>query len=952
MDYQHYTRRRVICNSIANQYRLPYTAAMSRSVRSLGFVAALALGLSCAPSPQTAASTWRVVGDSPEALLSASVAGGYAWVVGADLGHGPAVWRHGPSGWAFLDPKTRGNLWWVQGFPDGTALLGGSNATVLRYDGGAFLRLDTRGFAGQTVYGVWGRSARDAWVVGGSAGRAGFAWRVREDTVSELSLPLDITRRRDGELPALLKVWGNGQTTWFVGDAGTLMKSEQDGPLQVVTSGTSERLFTVTGDGEEVLAVGGTGSGVILSAGPSVGPVGPPSAPLLQGVSVWRGEAVAVGFGGSVLIRREGAWAAAETPALEIESLHAVVHSANGDVLAVGGNVLSGRMDKGVLLVRSHVPWPALPARPAPAPAVPATCPPGEGNLPETATMARRWNDRALAAIRRDLPRPTVHARNLFHLSGAMYDVWAAADGTARGMVVTDKRALDAAELDLALAGASWEVLSHRYGPAVGGDVSLACFRAQALALGFDPALDPPAGSALAFGRGVGKAWIQAFSSDGANEANNYRDPAGYAGRNQPLVVDEPGADMADPAAWQPLNLSVAVAQNGLVLPAGVQAYIGSHWGQVQPFALTRSTPQAPWIDAGPAPVFDDALAAEVLTVLRRTVELDPADDSPMDAGPGAQGNNPLGSNSGTGHPLNPATNAPYAAVPMRRSDFGRVLAEYWADGPKSETPPGHWNVLLHKVRANPDFPLLMDGRALPPLAWDIQALFVLNAALHDAAIAAWDIKRRNETARPISLVRHMASRGQRSEPGAPDFHASGLPLAPGLVERITAESSADGARHEHLRHFVGELAVRGWRGEPADRKDVGGVGWIRARDWLPYQRRSFVTPAFPGFVSGHSTFSRAAAEVLTAITGSAFLPGGLGTTTVPAGGLIHEAGPSAPVTLHWATWFDAADQAGQSRIWGGIHVPSDDFAGRRVGRQAGLQALAHARSLFAGQQP
>ena len=73
-----------------------------------------------------------------------------------------------------------------------------------------------------------------------------------------------------------------------------------------------------------------------------------------------------------------------------------------------------------------------------------------------------------------------------------------------------------------------------------------------------------------------------------------------------------------------------------------------------------------------------------------------------------------------------------------------------------------------------------------------------------------------------------------------------------------------------------GEIAVRSWLGAPADPVNAyRGVGWILASDWLPYQRPSFVTPPFPGFISGHSTFSRAAAEVMTAITGSRFFPGG-----------------------------------------------------------------------------
>ena len=104
---------------------------------------------------------------------------------------------------------------------------------------------------------------------------------------------------------------------------------------------------------------------------------------------------------------------------------------------------------------------------------------------------------------------------------------------------------------------------------------------------------------------------------------------------------------------------------------------------------------------------------------------------------------------------------------------------------------------------------------------------------------------------------------------------------------------------------------------------------------WVPYQRTNFVTPAFPGYPSGHSTFSRSAAEVLTAMTGSEFFPGGISWYTIT--NLVNELGPTQPVTLQWATYFDAADQVGVSRIWGGIHPPVDDFAG------------AHGRGVRAG---
>ena len=124
----------------------------------------------------------------------------------------------------------------------------------------------------------------------------------------------------------------------------------------------------------------------------------------------------------------------------------------------------------------------------------------------------------------------------------------------------------------------------------------------------------------------------------------------------------------------------------------------------------------------------------------------------------------------------------------------------------------------------------------------------------------------------------------------------------------------------------------------------------MRGVDWIPYQRRTFVTPAFPGFTSGHSTFSRAAAEALAGYTGTPYFPGGLHEWVAPAFGYLKfEAGPSTDVRLQWATYYDAADQSGQSRIWGGIHIFEDDWVGRINGSRVGQAAVARARELWRG---
>jgi hypothetical protein len=460
--------------------------------------------------------------------------------------------------------------------------------------------------------------------------------------------------------------------------------------------------------------------------------------------------------------------------------------------------------------------------------------------------------------------------------------------------------------------------------------------------------------SPAALGNRIAEAVIDHGRGDGALEEQRYVDSS-YTPTNDPLLVDDPGTVMRDPNAWQPLALEEQVAQNGLPIPGSLQTFIGPHWGHVSSFAMPPSPTGTP-IDPGPPPRLDspsdDAYKQAALTVLRYSSQLDATDGVEIDAGPGALGENSLGANDGDGHDENPVTGAPYEPQIVRRGDFARALAEYWADGPKSETPPGHWNVIANEVTDAPGFERRLGGRGpeLAPLEWDVKMYLALNGAVHDAAIAAWGLKGFYDSVRPISMIRYLGGHGQSSDPNGPSYDPAGLPLEPGLVEVITAESSAPGQRHEELAGHVGEIAVHAWRGFPADpTSETSGVGWIRAVDWVPYQRATFVTPAFAGYVSGHSTFSRAAAEVLTALTGSAYFPGGLTETTVPAGELLHEEGPTEDLSLRWATYFDAADQAGISRLYMGIHIPEDDLEGRRIGSACGQQAWTVAQRYFDG---
>jgi hypothetical protein len=584
-------------------------------------------------------------------------------------------------------------------------------------------------------------------------------------------------------------------------------------------------------------------------------------------------------------------------------------------------------------------------------------------DLGEATSVARVWNEVNLDAIRRDFPAPTVHARNLFHLSGAMWDAWAAYDPAAAGYLVTETQADDNPDRvrQIAISQAASAILRVRYADTSGSEETLDHIDAtmESLCLSAD-AIDssgnerPGDVEAAELGGRIADAYLDLGASDGSNEAGRYADDT-YQPANQPLAPALSGTVLDDPDRWQPLDLDRSIGQNGVELPDGVQLFVGSQWGSVTSFALPPDPEDGLPLDPGPPPYLADPETADeyresALEVIRYSSLLDPRDAAMVDISPAAQGDNPLGTYDGEGRAHNPVTGDPYEPNVVDEGDFGRVLAEFWADGPDSETPPGHWNTIANQVTDDPDLVRRIGGEGpeVDPLEWDVKLYLALNGAAHDAAIAAWGAKAYYDYVRPISMIRYLGDNGQSSDPELPAYDPQGLPLEPGLVELATRDTLGPGGRHERTEAFPDEVVIRAWRGNPLDAEtEFGGVGWIRAADWVPYQRETFVTPAFAAYVSGHSAFSRAAAEVLTAMTGSEYFPGGLGEWTIEAGDLEFEAGPDEDVTLQWATFADAADQAGVSRLYDGIHVRADDLAGRVMGAEVGRQAFDLARTYY-----
>lgn len=619
-------------------------------------------------------------------------------------------------------------------------------------------------------------------------------------------------------------------------------------------------------------------------------------------------------------------------------------------------------------------------------------------------SAARNWNEAMLFAIRNDFARPTVHARNLYHGSALMYDIWAIYDNNASPLFLGDSTELEACEFDTnrkqSLISASTDIeqdretaigygmyalLTRRFLNSPGTGRSQTEFVEMANFYGIDRALrldDVAADTPAELGLYLANC-LQVFGdTDGSNQQDDYSNLQ-YQSVNLPLEPALPGNPMlADSDRWQPLKLDIFIDQSGN--STDTPEFLGAEWGQVVPFALTEQDLTIHQRDGYDYWVYHDPGVPAYLTsspampdeykwghslVALWSSHLDPTDGVMMDISPASIGNTTelpnsiedlqsfyqasMGGSTDTGRSMNPTTNAPYETQMVPRGDYTRVLAEFWADGPDSETPPGHWYTILNDaVSDHPSFERKFKGQGeeLSQLEWDVKAYLSLGGALHDAAISAWGIKGWYDYIRPVSAIRHMAEFGQSTDPRQLSYHPNGLPLVTGLIELVESDDPLVGDSDENL----GEVKLLAWRGpdqimNPAT--DIAGVGWILAKNWWPYQRPSFVTPPFAGYVSGHSTFSRAAAEVLTLITGDEYFPGGYAEFVAKKDEfLVFEKGPSVDVRLQWATYRDASDQTSLSRIWGGIHPPVDDVPGRRIGIEVGVQAFALAERYFEGE--
>ena len=289
--------------------------------------------------------------------------------------------------------------------------------------------------------------------------------------------------------------------------------------------------------------------------------------------------------------------------------------------------------------------------------------------------------------------------------------------------------------------------------------------------------------------------------------------------------------DAALPDVWQPI--SYVNAQGTQVTPA----FLVSHWHLVTPFALTSANQFRP---AAPAVWGSDAFKKQAEQLLE---------------------------------------------IQTRLSDEQKVISCYWNERPHSELPPGQWLM----------FALEMAKRQKMSQQKVLQLCFALSNALLDASIAVWDAKLFYESARPITVMRHVF-------------------------------------RDQTIMSF-------------GEKGPEGGLQAQLGQLWRPYQANYFPTPATPEYVSEQSAFAAAGAEVLKLFTGSDRFE--MSHVQDKNSLSLDSTAPTQNITLYWPTFTAAAEQAGMSGIYGGIHFMAGNLEGLQLGRQVAQQAYQKAKSYW-----
>ena len=516
-----------------------------------------------------------------------------------------------------------------------------------------------------------------------------------------------------------------------------------------------------------------------------------------------------------------------------------------------------------------------------------------------TPTVSVVWDRAVQQAVIETGPGPTVASRAYAMVHTAMYDAWAAFDDTAMRVAIDlegDNRAASGTPevVEAAMSHAALTVLRSLF-------PDQRTLFEQIMSDRYGLATADDGSLAAEIGIDAAEDLLASRRADGANQAGGYADTSGYIPYNAgPLSV-------RDIARWTPE--SVPVDPEG----APDQVFLTPHWGAVTGFALPTDADGANDLAGlrpdAPVPFFLPAFAGSTLDVEAGTVTL--AKGGVVGGVACPPGTVLSVDRSLIGEVIDPAFVAQAEAVvdfSAGLTDEQKIIAEFWEDGGGTAFPPGTFMTFGQFVSAR-------DGH---DTAADAQMFLALSNAVMDAGIATWEAKVHYDYVRPVRAIRDLGELGLIGTPG---------------VDAVTGETG-------HV--------VRAWGGIDPDTGLGRGTVTILAENFTTFQLPGGnVSPPFAEYVSGHSAFSAAGAEVLTRFTGSDAFGGSV--TFAPDSIIFEDLVPAETLTLDWATFGAAADEAGLSRRYGGIHFEDGDLNGRLLGRDVGAAAFELARAFAEG---
>lgn len=495
---------------------------------------------------------------------------------------------------------------------------------------------------------------------------------------------------------------------------------------------------------------------------------------------------------------------------------------------------------------------------------------------------------------------PTVAARAYSMMHTAMYDAWSAYDATATYVSLDaegDNMEVSGSDADKekAMSFAAITVLRNLFPDMEDLYVSVMQDR-----YGFS--LTDDGSREAQIGIDAAEDLLALRANDGSNQANGYVDTTGYTPFNpDPTQIN-------DITRWTPENVPIDPED---AVPAE-QSFLTPQWLEVEGFALPQnpdgSTDFSTLRPVAPQPFFTQEFSDATLNFDEKTITL--GSDATIGGINYLAGETIPVDKSLIGQVINQGFIDQAQDVidtSANLTDREKIIAEFWEDGGGTAFPPGTSMAFAQFVSAR-------DGNSIDD---DAKLFFIMGNAVNDAGIATWEAKVEYDYARPVRVIRDLGELGLIGEMG---------------VDENTGETG-----------FVIE-AFGGFNEDGTGR----GTQTILAENFITFQLpNGNPSPPFAEYTSGHSAFSASGATVLRLYTGSDAFGG---SVTFEPDSLIFESGvPETETTLAWATFSEAADEAGLSRLFGGIHFDEGDLNGRQLGRDVGTAAFDNAQAFFDG---